>query len=646
MAKRELEPEVSLILSLIKNKKHFLLNGGAGSGKTYSLVSLLKEITSLYPKARIACITYTNAAAIEIKNRSHVGNLQVSTIHDFLWMNISQFQNELRNVLIELVNNPEGGITNPNQELFVLSSDITIQYKEHTRLTYGEISHNEVIKISTVMFARYSKLCKIVCSKYPYIFVDEYQDTSPEVVNILLNSLQSVLNPSIIGFFGDSMQAIYDDGVGDIDSFIVEGIVNKIEKKENRRNPSTVIELGNKLRTDGLIQQPSEDVDAPNMENGHVKAGTVSFLYGSDITKIYSHPVLEKWNFQDSLLTKELRLTHNLIADEAKFDELLKIYDVDPILKLKNEFKKNVKNKSIEIDEEKSFGEVLESTDWRYERGPNNGKSHLEVMLSDAENYKLYLHVKDKPYAAITRMYWDKDELLDDKIEIDGSVVKEAKRDPLVKYLFRIQSIIIMYQQGNYKDLFRVLGMPVHSNADKKHIHEILEALLDIQHKSIGEVIEHANEKHICVKSDSFNKFVDKNEYLYWRVSNVQFKVFQNLFYFIDGRRAFSTQHKIKGLEYDNVLVILDSGGWNKYSFEYVFDETIFGKLNTSKKNTYPKIKQRTEKLLYVCCTRAKENLVVFYPNPSQNVIEGAKKMFGAKNCINIDCVTDTNPHP
>ena len=106
-------------------------------------------------------------------------------------MNISQFQNELRDVLVELVNDKDGGITNPNQDTFTLSSDIIIQYKEHTRLAYGEISHDEVIKISKVMFARYSKLCKIVCSKYPYIFVDEYQDTSPLVIEILLNFLQA-----------------------------------------------------------------------------------------------------------------------------------------------------------------------------------------------------------------------------------------------------------------------------------------------------------------------------------------------------------------------------------------------------------------------------------------------------------------------
>ncbi len=606
---------------------------------------MLKEISSLYPKARIACITYTNAAAVEIKNRSHIENLQVTTIHEFLWMNISQFQNELRDVLVELVNDKDGGITNPNQDTFTLSSDIIIQYKEHTRLAYGEISHDEVIKISKVMFARYSKLCKIVCSKYPYIFVDEYQDTSPQVIDILLKSLQSVSNPSIIGFFGDSMQAIYDEGVGDIDDFISEGIVNKIEKKQNRRNPSKVIELGNKLRTDGLIQVPSEDADAPNMKNGIIKDGTVSFFYGSNFTNIYSHPLLESWNFQDPLLTKELRLTHNLIADEAKFDELLKIYDSDPILKLKNEFKKYIEKKSIEVDNEKSFGEVLESTNWIYEKGKNKGKSYLEVLLSNEENHELYSYVKDKPYSTISRMYWDKDELLDDKVEIDGSVVKDVKRDAFVKYLFKIQSIIIMYEQKNYKDLLKILERQIHSNADKKSIYKILEGLLDVQYKSVGEVIEYANNKNICVKDDSFNKFVEKNEYLYWRISNLQFKVVQNLFYYLEGRRVFSTQHKIKGLEYNNVLVVLDNGGWNKYNFEYVFDDTIFDKLNVAKKKTYPKIKQRTEKIFYVCCTRAKENLAVFYPNPSQGVVQGAKRLFGEKNCYNIDCIIESNSY-
>ena len=77
--------ELCEILEHIKQGHNFLLSGGAGSGKTYSLVQVLQHISGLYPNAQIACITYTNAAAIEIKNRANIKNLRVSTIHDFLW---------------------------------------------------------------------------------------------------------------------------------------------------------------------------------------------------------------------------------------------------------------------------------------------------------------------------------------------------------------------------------------------------------------------------------------------------------------------------------------------------------------------------------------------------------------------------------
>ncbi|MBQ7781163.1 MAG: hypothetical protein IJ405_03985, partial [Lachnospiraceae bacterium] len=99
----------------------------------------------------------------------------------------------------------------------------------------------------------------------------------------------------------------------------------------------------------------------------------------------------------------------------------------------------------------------------------------------------------------------------------------------------------------------------------------------------------------------------------------------------------FSTQHKIKGLEYENVLVFLENGGWSNYNFEYLFDKSISSTLSKAKQLTYPRILERTKKLFYVCCTRAKDNLVVFYPNPTDGVLEGAEELFGEENCVNLD---------
>jgi DNA helicase-2/ATP-dependent DNA helicase PcrA len=51
----------------------------------------------------IACITFTNIAADEIKQRAKHKNLEVSTIHDFLWSSIKNYQNDLKKSLVALI---------------------------------------------------------------------------------------------------------------------------------------------------------------------------------------------------------------------------------------------------------------------------------------------------------------------------------------------------------------------------------------------------------------------------------------------------------------------------------------------------------------------------------------------------------------
>ena len=70
-----------------------------------------------------------------------------------------------------------------------------------------------------------------------------------------------------------------------------------------------------------------------------------------------------------------------------------------------------------------------------------------------------------------------------------------------------------------------------------------------------------------------------------------------------------------KGTEFDDVFVILDNGKWNNYNFEKLF----IGGDETSKK-----VIDRTRKIFYVCCTRAKSQLAVYYDMPSDSVIAKA----------------------
>ena len=640
MAEERLGNEVTKVLEIINSGQNFLLSGGAGSGKTYSLVQILKELALIHPEAQIACITYTNAAAIEIQNRTKIKNLKVSTIHDFLWDTIAPFQKELKQTIIELINDPESPVKNPIPDVvFDNPFDNGIQYREYIRLDQGEISHDEVIMLSHKMYDKYIRLCDLLKDSFQFIFVDEYQDTSPYVVEVLLSFLTKSKKKNVIGFFGDSMQAIYDDSIGDLETYISDGRIIKVEKEQNRRNPKAVISLANKLRLDGLEQKHSNDNNAPNMLAGTVKPGNIKFLYSNEfnLADVRASRWCDGWNFSNPKETKELRLTHNLIAEEAGFMQLMEVYDSDPISKFKQAFGDEVKKKGHIVNENDSFGSVIDSIEWLYKSGNYKGRRRKDVFLEDTLSMKCYEYVKKWPYQKVAKIYLDKDNLIDDKLVIDGITVREPKRDRLIQHLFKIQDIISLYQEGNYNEIIRKTTFRINSIADKKALRDIISHVDDLEQLTINEVIDYANTTGLCIKDDRLSLFLDKNEYLYWRIKDIPFKVFKQLYLYLEGFAPFSTQHKIKGLEFDNVLVVLHNGDWSKYNFEYLFDVNIFKSLTKARQGSYQSILSRTKKLFYVCCTRARENLVIFYPNSTPNVLAGANALFGKDNCVNLD---------
>lgn len=188
-----------------------------------------------------------------------------------------------------------------------------------------------------------------------------------------------------------------------------------------------------------------------------------------------------------------------------------------------------------------------------------------------------------------------------------------------------------------FNELLQKIQVRIVMNSDKARLVDSIEKLIAMENESIERVVDFANQVGLCRKDDKFLSFVEKNEYLYWRVQQVKYSELQNLYKYLEGYTPFSTQHKIKGLEYENVLVFLENGGWSNYNFEYLFNKQIFSTLSKSKQETYPRILKRTKKLFYVCVTRAKDNLVVFYPNPTKGVLEGAAELFGEDNCIDLD---------
>ena len=177
-----LEQEVQRALDCIKQKKNFILTGGAGSGKTYSLVSLIEQIGIEYPEKYITCITYTNNAVSEIRSRITNTNLNVSTIHEFIWSVIFKYQNELKAIIVELVNDNENTLfKRPTELTSETDLDMTffginkIEYDEYYSLKSdknSKISHDHVLIVAERMFERYPKLCDILKDTSNFIFID------------------------------------------------------------------------------------------------------------------------------------------------------------------------------------------------------------------------------------------------------------------------------------------------------------------------------------------------------------------------------------------------------------------------------------------------------------------------------------------
>ena len=628
----EIEDEVKEMLQYIENKQNFILTGGAGSGKTYSLISLIQEIGRMYPNKSIVCITYTNNAVAEIKSRISNDKLFVSTIHEFLWKIIKKYQKELKETIIELIYSEEEKykkFTLPKDNLEKNEMKINLEYFLNSEIVYDEyyslkseedskIGHDEVLLIAEKMFEKYSKLCDILKDNANFIFIDEYQDTSEEVANIFLNHINKSKKENIIGFFGDSMQSIYDSGIGNIK----DDSLKRINKIQNRRSSLKVIELTNKLRDDGIKQIPSKNTKETNIDEktGKIKEENVKFIYSNNniLEELKKTYIFNDWDFKNTLNTKELRLTHKLNAENSGFKELYNLYTNDFIY---SKLISKLKEKKISEDEDiNNFGYIIE----KFPIFSGKGKIKKNILEQvDMKSKKEIEKIKDIEWVKIKNSFINKDSLLGYKFNgLTEKYESTSNRDKILQKLDLIYESINLYNENKYVELFKKLKIKIFSYEDKikirKEMNELIE-LMKSQNDKIYEIIDKANNILNIKNDERYIEFIEnKGWYLWNRIKDISFSEYVKSIEYQKEYFPYSTQHSVKGSEFDNVLVILDNGKWSKYNFnlllENIFDENNI--LDKTKKDIF----NRTKKLFYVCCTRAKENLIVFIQINNQKI--------------------------
>lgn len=369
------------VIDCLEHNKSFVVDAGAGSGKTYTLVEaltyLLRKRSDDYLSRgqQIVCITYTNVAVDEIKSRINSDPLvRVSTIHDFLWSVICDHQEQLRKCVLEA--NEKNEDTKRIDGLNL--TGVPIKYWQYGRKwREGKIHHDDVISFASEMFLSYPKLSRLVADRYPVIFVDEYQDTQRQVVDLLLDSLTNGSKKNVtLGFFGDHMQKIYGTGVGKLERPELESI----QKVENYRCSTEVIRVLNNLRP--ALQQVAA--------GERTLRGSAQFFYSQDqnasLATLQERLHDEGWESGE----KVLMLTHRFISKSLGWDNIRSVYANRNRFALENLLRKDdVFSETFQTIEDavaafdsRRYGELYSLLSIRYRKN--------DERFSDPREYKLH----------------------------------------------------------------------------------------------------------------------------------------------------------------------------------------------------------------------------------------------------------------
>lgn len=599
------------ISQYIEESKSFVLEAGAGSGKTYTLIQTLNYLIQNkgddLKKAtqKIVCITYTNVAKNEIKDRIENNELVlVSTIHEFLWGSIKQYQKQLKIELCKLneINFEKDKAKGKTDSRYIekLAERIDfvkkVEYNDTSFNDFenGIIQHDDVIEIAKMMYENYSLLTDIVSAKCPYIFVDEYQDTAEETIFCLIDCLLKRNNKKVvIGFYGDSHQKIYDYGIGELEKYYTSngGQIELVKKEENYRSSLSVVGLLNNFRSN-IVQKSQKEIQ-----------GSVKFIYWAKhpekpakkirefnaeiaiIKNDYYDNVVKKisesgWTFEGDSNAKILVLANSRVAQRAGFGNLYSVFS--------KRFGQSTKERLLDRNHPLvTF--FVGTIDKKTSQERKIGLEHL-ISFWKVENQNEVIRF----------------------IRKNGSFLNgEFKHNQKKQVAEFLENLSANRREWKIKDVFEFASN--NGLVSNRKIIEFIERL-SIDQKDLTD-----KEKERQIKDKTlFDTFMD-----------LSYEELLAFWKHVQNNTVFSTKHGTKGEEYRNVLTVIDDTEWvQEYNFKNFFNDT----------EEKPERKLRTRNLFYVECSRAIENLFILCLSDLDPVaITNVKSWFGNDNVLDIE---------
>jgi len=521
------EQALSSIYKCLENRQSFLLEAGAGAGKTYSLVKalrfLIKEHGLKLSKnhQKIACITFTNVAKAEIEARTDRNPLIFcDTTHAFCWSLISGFQKQLRLILPTMSNWSER-----LKEIESIGERIVEYNLGFRSVTDDQISihHDDVIPLMISLMEN-EKFRRIVTDKYPFILIDEYQDTDADWIQAIKDKFLGQSNSPLFGFFGDHWQKIYGNGCGHIE----HSALTRIAKEANFRSVPIIVNCLNKMRPD--LPQKVEKPD----EVGSVKIfHTNNWLgqrqtgqhWNGDLPSDVAHSVLQNilnriktdgWDLSENN-TKILMLTHRVLAKEQGYASLPSVFQY---------------NEAFTKKEDECIAYFI------------------------------------------------------DKLEPACSAYKEHKFGQMFEALGgKIPAIRIIDDKTIWKNAMSELL----TLREKGTVGQIIDHLRKTRHPRLPDTIETRKiqlENFDKNAGNAMPRSLDEFE----RLLAVPYEEIVSLASYHSGHSPFETKHGVKGAEFENVLIVIGRG-WNQYNFNEMLELAQDSNIPTARRDAYERNK-------------------------------------------------------
>lgn len=572
--------------------RSFFLFAGAGSGKTRSLVNVLRHLQksageSLRLKGQhIGVITYTNAASDEIKRRlSYDPLIDVSTIHSFAWSLIEGLNQDIREWLrvdlaedIDKLQKEEvkgrkgtkasttrlGKIVSKTKRLQNLNSIKTFVYSPSgANLGRDALNHSEVIQLTSHFLSTKAAMQSILVGRYPFLLVDESQDTNKHLIDALFAVQAAQKEVFALGLLGDMMQRIYSDGK--------EGLGQKLPadwaspgKKLNHRCPRRVVTLINKVRsaTDKQLQQPRSDSLEGYVRLFIIPTSTADKPGAERAIALHMQAVTgdAEWAIPDSC--KTLTLEHRMAARRLGFlDMFVPLYDVES-------WRPSFLDGSLPAI--RFFSEGVLPLVRAQQRGDRFTVGRIARNLCPLLTAEA-LRAADDTQAQLKRVSRAIDELT--ALWKDGA-------DPALSVVLRsvASSNLLVVPESLRAHAYRDASQEVDGPEDPNETDRQTERAAAI-------------DAFLTAPASQIEPFAA----------------------YVSGRARFDTHQGVKGLEFDRVMVIMDDEEARGFTFKY---ENLFGGKGAGEPSV-----ENTRRLFYVVCSRAMKSLaLVAYTDAAERV--------------------------